>query len=240
MSNHLTSIAYKRNLGSLSRKAVMVLLADKASDDGSGIWASKQRMADEICASKQTVISVLKGLIEDGLIYEVGQRRCANGYTVEYSIDTVALEALPLVKWHCDQSNGLTGQAVSPVNELNPTSQAALPDQSSSLTQTPLNHPEPPDSLPENDFGVSDFIESWNAVAEECNLPKIRKLTPARRRAFNARRREYPDICDWQSAFRCLRTSKFLRGEVKPDWRADPDFFLQAKSFTKLVEGSYA
>lgn len=144
MSNHLTSEVYKRRLGSLARNAVMVLMADKASDDGCGIWASKQRMADELGCSKQTVIDVIKALIADGLLIECGHRPNANGYTVEYAIDVAALRALPLVPHHCDQSSSLTGQKSGPVNEVDATGQAAGPHQSSSLTQTPLNPPEPP------------------------------------------------------------------------------------------------
>lgn len=88
-------------------------------------------------------------------------------------------------------------------------------------------------------FTVDDFVESWNEVAAACGLAKIRKLTDARRRAFSVRRREYPDIADWQSAFRCLQSNKWMHGDNKTGWRADPDFFLQAKSFTKLVENQY-
>lgn len=139
MSNHLTSEVYKRQVGNIARNAVMVLMADKASDDGSGIWASKQRMADEIGASKQTVIATIKALIEDGLLREHGQRRCANGYTVEYAINVRALRALPLVKAHADdQSENLTGQNSSPVKQANPTGQIPLPHQSENLTQTSL------------------------------------------------------------------------------------------------------
>ena len=89
-------------------------------------------------------------------------------------------------------------------------------------------------------FTVEDFVEAWNETAEVCGLAKIRKLTDARRRAFNVRRREYPDIADWQSAFRCLRESKWMHGDNRNGWRADPDFFLTASKFTKLVEGQYA
>lgn len=88
-------------------------------------------------------------------------------------------------------------------------------------------------------FTVQDFVESWNEVATACGLSKIRKLTDARRRAFNVRMREYPDIADWQSAFRCLAGNKWMHGDNRNGWRADPDFFLQAKSFTKLVENQY-
>lgn len=145
MSNHLISEAYKRQIGNMARKAVMVLLADKASDDGTGIWASKQRMAEELGASKQTVIATIKSLIADGLVKEDGQRRCANGYTIQYAINVRSLRALPLVKSHAiDQSENLTGQNAAPVNESDLTSQIVLPDQSEDLTQTLLNPPEPP------------------------------------------------------------------------------------------------
>jgi hypothetical protein len=88
-------------------------------------------------------------------------------------------------------------------------------------------------------FDVNDFVESWNETAQACGLSQIRKLTDARRRAFGVRRREYPDIADWQSAFRCLRENKWMHGDNKTGWRADPDFFLTASKFTKLVEGQY-
>lgn len=88
-------------------------------------------------------------------------------------------------------------------------------------------------------FTVEDFVESWNETADACGLSKIRKLTEARKRAFNVRRREYPDIADWQSAFRCLHANKWMHGDNKTGWRADPDFFLTASKFTKLVEGQY-
>jgi hypothetical protein len=88
-------------------------------------------------------------------------------------------------------------------------------------------------------FTANDFVESWNEAAAACGLAKIRKLTDARRRAFAVRRREYPEIADWQSAFRCLVENKWMHGDNPKGWRADPDFFLQSKSFTKLVEGQY-
>lgn len=144
MSVHLTSEVYKRQVGNIAHTAVMVLFADKASDDGSGIWASKQRMADELGASKQTIIATIQSLIADGLVKAVGERKSPNGYTVEYAINVKALRALPLVKSHAvDQSGDLTGQAISPVKEVNSTGQILLPDQSEDLTQTSLNHPKP-------------------------------------------------------------------------------------------------
>lgn len=247
MSNHLISETYKRQVGNMARKAVMVLLADKASDDGTGIWASKQRMADEIGASKQTVIATIKGLIADGLLREIGQRKCPNGYTVEYAIVVEALEALPLVGFHAEQkgnkgSNSLTGQAASPVKSSDPTGQAALPDQSNSLTRTPLNPPEPPldmSASADAPLTIEEVVEDWNAMAAELSLPMVRKITPTRRRAFKCRQREWPDIEDWQRAFRHIRENPWMHGDNQRGWQADFDFLLQPKSFTKLTEEAY-
>jgi hypothetical protein len=143
VSNHLISAAYSRKLGSMARMAVMGLMADKASDDGTGIYASKQTMADELDTSKQTVIATIKSLVADGLLIEVGQRKSPNGFTVEYAIVVRALLGLPLVHAHRARGSSLfTGQAASPVKQVDATGQAASPHQSSSLTQTPLKPSE--------------------------------------------------------------------------------------------------
>lgn len=109
-------------------------------------------------------------------------------------------------------------------------------------TDTETDKIEPKGSCASGDapaFDVNDFVESWNETADACGLAKIRKLTDSRKRAFAVRRREYPDIADWQRAFRCLRENKWMHGDNKSGWRADPDFFLTASKFTKLVEGQY-
>lgn len=128
MSNHLTSLAYKADVGSLLRKSVLIMLADKASDDGSGIWASKQTMADELCCSKQGILNTLHAFITEGLLAETGKRKNRNGFTITYALDIEALEALPKVKrWSDNQSMGLTSQPRGPVNEVDETSQPGGP-----------------------------------------------------------------------------------------------------------------
>lgn len=119
MSNHLISTTFKRRLGSGTRKAVMALMADKASDDGRGVWASKQSMADELDLTKKTIITAVQSLIDDGLLTVVGERRCATGHTVEYAIDVVRLERLPLVGcWQRREDAKASGVNATPVADL--------------------------------------------------------------------------------------------------------------------------
>lgn len=147
-------------------------------------------------------------------------------------------------KWY---TLGREGTRFSQFSAICPNGKMDLPKKANgfALEGEPIPDSKP-DIKPDDDmasgdaaFTVKDFVESWNEVASECGLPVLRKLTPSRRRAFAVRQREYPEIEDWQSAFRCLRSSKWMHGDNDKGWRADPDFFLQAKSFTKLVEGSY-
>lgn len=156
MSNRLISEVYRRQVGNLAHTAVLALLADKANDDGTGIWASKMRMAEELGTSRQTIITTIKGLTADGLITEIGERRCSNGYTIEYAINVARLRSAPLAKGMVegksegatrqsalhDPSSSLTGKAPLRVKQDDMTRPAPLRDPSRDLTQTLLNPPE--------------------------------------------------------------------------------------------------
>ncbi len=241
MSNHLISLAYTRDLRTSMRKAMLVLMADKASDDGSGIWAAKQTMADELCCSKQTVIDTIKAFVAEGLVSECGQRKSPNGYTVEYSLRVDALEALPLVKYHADKgSRKLTGQPALPVNEPDLTGQPAGPKPS--LTSPPLDNSSelsPPIEIQsEKGLKPEHVVEAWNAMAERVGLAKVRRLTPERQRKL-VQRIKQNTIDEFTEAIGAIEGSPFLRGENNRAWRADFDFLLSPQKFTKLIEGTY-
>lgn len=143
MSNHLVSLTYTRKLGSNLRKSVLALLADKASDDGSGIFASKQTIADELDCSKRAVIETIKAFVAEGIMREIGHRRMANGYTVEYGIVVEAVEALQMNAANAErqrrkaaihQCAQITGERGAPVNEAHVTGEPGAP-------KPPLNPP---------------------------------------------------------------------------------------------------
>lgn len=84
---------------------------------------------------------------------------------------------------------------------------------------------------------AEEILEAWNDTAGRIGLPKA-KLTPQRRRKLIPLIRQH-SVADFTEAIRAVERSPFLRGENGRAWRADFDFFLQSKSFTKLIEGSY-
>lgn len=180
MSRHLASLVYRRKIGSMMKKAVIAYMAERANDDGTGIWASKQTIANEIEASRQGVITAVKALINDGLLIEVGKRPCSTGYTFEYAIDTAKLETLDFTRPDLDGTRkNVDGSKSGPVNE-------ADADPSTSLTgpvnQVDTNRPEP--SLePSNKDRPSSSDEFENAYQLYRSSPLKANQTKKRAKA---------------------------------------------------------
>jgi len=139
MSIALMSVVRSRQIGSPTDKSVLLLMADFASDDGSGIWASKGRMSADLELSIRTVQRSTKALISLGLTREIGERKCTNGATIEYAISCDRLDALPLTR----------SRAEADADTSRNTCQA---DRGSGVTLAP--HPRP------SDIGTSATVTS--------------------------------------------------------------------------------
>lgn len=84
----------------------------------------------------------------------------------------------------------------------------------------------------------SEILEAWRTRMVPLGFPAIAKWTAQRERLLNARLKDN-SLEEWMRAFAALERSAFCRGENDRGWRADFDFLLQPKSFTKLLEGAY-
>jgi hypothetical protein len=101
----------------------------------------------------------------------------------------------------------------------------------SSEITPPAENDDDPEIKPEH------VLEAFNAMASRAGLPKAR-MTPERRKKLAPFIRRHP-IDDITEAIHAIECSPFCRGENDRAWRADFDFLLQPKSFTKLIEGTY-
>lgn len=135
MSNRLTSLAYKVDVRTNLRKSVLVLMADKASDDGTGIWASRQTMADELNCAKRSIDKTIDEFLAERVLIKTGKRHCANGYTVVYALNVGVLESLPRVgRWSNDGCTTNTSAPRAPVQQKCTTGAPVAPKPSK-------NHP---------------------------------------------------------------------------------------------------
>lgn len=113
MSHKVVTLVCSRIVGSAAQKAVLVNMADKASDGGEGVFASKATIAAETEMGLSTVKRAINDLLEKGLISEVGTKACTNGHTVVYDMNLTAIRALE--EWKPERGSARTPSRADPV-----------------------------------------------------------------------------------------------------------------------------
>jgi len=143
------TLVFKRSLGSVTRKAVLLAMADAANDDGSGIWKAADTIANQCDLSKRTVLRTWKELEAEGLIRRVGTRSVRGGEVIIWGIDTRAVSALPrpgdILSPSDTESPLKPDDTLSPgdTDDTNPVTLCPKPDDSVSPKPS-LNHPIEP------------------------------------------------------------------------------------------------
>ena len=166
MSHYVTSACMPRKFGSATRKQIISFLADKASDDGSGIWCSKGTIAQNTELSKSTVKRTILEFLNEGLISETGKRANSHGFTIEYCTNLERVEALSLTTKPSVQ----TGFTVNPVPDEPPRGSSVRPQGGSPRTPNhPLTIHKPPTRRRAKEADVNDLVfeKIWNAYPED-------------------------------------------------------------------------
>lgn len=137
-----------------------------------------------------------------------------------------------------ERGGAVTGIA-SDVTVTSPERDSDAPE-TETYTETEKNI-SPPSEAPPNkpNDDVRDAVGIYNQAAARVGWPLAQRITGSRRSACLSRLGECGGLEGWRAAIERAERSGFLRGESDKGWRADLDFFLQSKSFTKLMEGSY-
>lgn len=124
------------------------------------------------------------------------------------------------------RDNGVTSVTPPPNEEIISIPPPDTPVISNEMTAPPI------ELKPEH------VVEAWNARAPTLGLRAVRKFTSQRRQRLATRIRQN-SIEDFTEAIAAIERSPFLRGENDRGWRADFDWMLEPKNFTKLIEGNY-
>lgn len=95
MSWEIVGLVSSKRVGSQARRMLLISMADKANDDGSGVYASFQTLASMCECSRATVKRLVKDFCDEGLIHHVGMKPCVNGMTNEFNVVIDAIMTLP-------------------------------------------------------------------------------------------------------------------------------------------------
>lgn len=95
MSWPLTGLVSKKTVGSAVRRLVLLTMASRANDDGSGVYFSFETIARACELSRATVKRTIKDFEREKIIKQVGTRECPGGQTNDYTLSVAHIEALP-------------------------------------------------------------------------------------------------------------------------------------------------
>lgn len=244
MSFLVTSIVQRKKVGSATVKAVLMYMSDCASEDGTGIWASKSNMAADLEMGRRTVQEAIDRLMKAGLVEQTGTRPHPHGITVEYRIVMSAVKALDPTD---RRSNTRAGAA--PVREPHATrAGAAHHGVREPHTNLPLTVIEPleevgadaPTARAKPTADVSVAVDDWNAAAGRLGWPPIKAISDARRKSLAARLKDAGGIEGWRIALGKAEASDFLNARASPHWTGFCfDWAVKAANFAKIMEGNY-
>lgn len=168
MSWKVQALVSERICGGMSRKMILINMAARANDDGTGVYASLPTMAAWCEVDARTIRRVVRSIEIDRLVKVVGQRECKNGWVNEWVLDLDAIAALPLVKDELADRRKINAQ------------RERTPDIKSARTLSPPGHEAPPGVMsPRTQSPVTPDIMSAKSIQE--SKPSSSKKERARK-----------------------------------------------------------
>lgn len=169
MSYHVESRCSNRKFGSAPRKQIAMYLANKAGDDGSGIWCSKHTIARDTELSLATVKRTIRDFLAEGILVAIGMRETSrHGQTVIYRIALEVVDELELL--HPPKGAFGTGITVNPVQPAPATGVRVNPRPGSQRPpNNPMNNPmnHPPSRRAPLEVEEADLQPIWDAFPSD-------------------------------------------------------------------------
>jgi hypothetical protein len=186
--------------------------------------------------NSQKIGRVLRKLEADGAIISGNYNKVGYDKTKWYSV----------LKSRCLNLNNGAFNSEQPIPDSNPDSkqQIATEDKSvaeasehtdrSSMPEKEKNSSKTNVPQPNQSGAISELVDTYNATG----LPKMDKLTDARRKHLNARIKEWSHE-QVMEVFALAKQSPFLMGSNDRGWKADFDWLTNPSNFVKVIEGKY-
>jgi uncharacterized protein YdaU (DUF1376 family) len=144
-------------------------------------------------------------------------------------------------RWLKDKETGDADAGAKQSGRSAPTPTPTPTPTEDSGAKAPLSAEPPLELTPtevERDF-ERDAFDAYNHIAKRVGFPAAKVLNQTRRVSLRLRLKECGGLDGWAAALDKLEASSLCRGANDRGWVADFDFLLQAKSFTRLMEGRY-
>lgn len=136
-------------------------------------------------------------------------------------------------RWDKEQKNKDVSEKDTSVIQ-NDTSELQMNTVSDSVSVSDSdNNKIPTESMNVN---YQEIVDSYHELCPD--LPKVTKLSDARRKAIRARLRTY-SIEDIKKAFELAGKSDFLLGKNNRNWSATFDWILKDTNMAKILDGNY-
>ncbi len=230
----------------LSRAAIAVAwrLVNHINDETGECFPSVERLAGQLNINERTVRRGVGQLVDAGWFAKEQRGRGGTQYYANYE-NRAGVSGKDGEKNRTESSVN-ADKAVQRNRIILPAEPKGEPhhEPQVSLPGVPPAEKPPDDdlalvplSLDRSDEG--EAVRLWNDLALRRGLPPVQKMTDARRRKLRARLKDCGGLEGWRAALAKVEGIPGLLGANGRKWRADFDFLLQEKSFTKLMEGSY-
>ena len=248
MSIEVTSLVISRQIGSPSKKVVLMIMADAANPDGTGVWISKPNIAKRSEVSLKTVKRVIQDMLDDDIIFRRGKHKNSNGFTTIYDLNLDKITGLSRTQIDNSKGDIDTGQndprdTVTPDTGQNDPSGGSQrpPTQGHSDPQT-VHEPSLNHNTHSNAREAADLFEkvksAWCLMAAKNGLPSVEIITPLRVGWIEKRLSDCRG--DTAAIFKAIENvphDNHRLGFSKGGWRADFDWvFGNQQNFLKCLE----
>ena len=185
---------------------------------------SLQYLADFTGTTKQTIIKILKSLVEKEYI-EKSESYQNNVKFCTYKINTTVVNNLTgSQKSLIGSKESLTGGGKKSLIE---GSKESLPNNECSDNKSFDN---------KDIFNIQEVVDLYNSIC--VSYPKVQKVSEKRKEAIRARLKGFT-LSEIKTAFENAENSDFLKGKNNRGWRANFDWFMNDNNLAKVLEGNY-
>lgn len=233
MSTIIMSACWPLQGMSPTQKAVLISLADNASDEGV-CWPSINTIGVRTCLSERAVRSSLRWLEESGVLVSNQRYGRSTWYTITPAGYAPGTKCPP------------APDAPSPRQELpgTPAPRAPRTVKEPSIEPSPLVDGDESIKVSKAKCSPQAIVDLFNKTIPE--FPQVVMLTKERIERIKARWNDsvvHQDMEFWAEYFALVRSSSFLMGEVPASggtaFRCNFDWLIAPRNFVKVVEGNY-